>query len=268
MINPVVFFGFFLLNIVVFTAIFLTNPSLYDILSREDYIIENMTAIALFLSSIFLLFSAKVSIKENKFVSYLLLFIGIVFFFGAGEEISWGQRIFGWETPESIAAINDQNETNLHNVNKKFFDRLVDRATIIFVFLSTYLLFKGCTKFQNIPYPDGLLILCFLITPFYHQYNFVKFDFYHLLIIPLFTLLYLGRQKDSKLLFSSITTGLILLVIYYFHSTNNENFADHNNSANEYREYLFSLCCLYYSYFIYRFQFKLKDEKQTVQNNI
>ncbi len=35
----------------------------------------------------------------------------------AGEEISWGQQILKWNTPEYWAAINDQNETNLHNTS-------------------------------------------------------------------------------------------------------------------------------------------------------
>jgi hypothetical protein len=35
----------------------------------------------------------------------------------AGEEISWGQNLFGWLTPEFWRAINDQGETNLHNVS-------------------------------------------------------------------------------------------------------------------------------------------------------
>ncbi|PZP56614.1 MAG: hypothetical protein DI586_03105 [Micavibrio aeruginosavorus] len=38
-------------------------------------------------------------------------------FYVAGEEISWGQQIFHWGTPENWAAINDQNETNLHNTS-------------------------------------------------------------------------------------------------------------------------------------------------------
>ena len=38
------------------------------------------------------------------------------FYFG-GEEVSWGQHWFGWGTPEGIAAINDQGETNLHNMS-------------------------------------------------------------------------------------------------------------------------------------------------------
>lgn len=35
----------------------------------------------------------------------------------AGEEVSWGQHIIGWTTPEFWAAVNDQGETNLHNTS-------------------------------------------------------------------------------------------------------------------------------------------------------
>lgn len=35
----------------------------------------------------------------------------------AGEEASWGQHYLGWATPEAWRAINDQGETNLHNVS-------------------------------------------------------------------------------------------------------------------------------------------------------
>lgn len=38
-------------------------------------------------------------------------------FYVAGEELSWGQWLFDWETPAKWAAINDQNETNLHNTS-------------------------------------------------------------------------------------------------------------------------------------------------------
>jgi hypothetical protein len=35
----------------------------------------------------------------------------------AGEEVSWGQHLFHWTTPEYWSALNDQHETNLHNVS-------------------------------------------------------------------------------------------------------------------------------------------------------
>ncbi|MGE3528410.1 MAG: hypothetical protein AB7G54_03165 [Methyloceanibacter sp.] len=33
----------------------------------------------------------------------------------AGEEMSWGQHLFQWTTPEYWTEVNRQNETNLHN---------------------------------------------------------------------------------------------------------------------------------------------------------
>ncbi len=35
----------------------------------------------------------------------------------AGEEASWGQHYLGWGTPEVWQGLNDQNETNLHNIS-------------------------------------------------------------------------------------------------------------------------------------------------------
>lgn len=49
-------------------------------------------------------------------LAYLLLAVGCLFV--AGEEISWGQRIFGWGTPEALEKVNKQDETTIHNVGR------------------------------------------------------------------------------------------------------------------------------------------------------
>ena len=41
------------------------------------------------------------------------------FYFG-GEELSCGQHLAGWDTPETLGAFNDQNETNIHNISSWF----------------------------------------------------------------------------------------------------------------------------------------------------
>jgi hypothetical protein len=40
--------------------------------------------------------------------------LGLLFI--AGEEISWGQRLFGFRTPDELDKINEQGETTLHNI--------------------------------------------------------------------------------------------------------------------------------------------------------
>lgn len=52
--------------------------------------------------------------------SWRLLRVAVVFFaftcfYIAGEEHSWGQWFFHWDTPEFWGKLNRQNETNLHN---------------------------------------------------------------------------------------------------------------------------------------------------------
>ncbi len=46
--------------------------------------------------------------------AYLVFTLGL--FFIAGEEISWGQRIFNFAGPEVLVERNLQNEANLHNL--------------------------------------------------------------------------------------------------------------------------------------------------------
>ncbi len=41
----------------------------------------------------------------------------MLFFLGFAEEISWGQRILGIETPEALRMRNKQQEINLHNLD-------------------------------------------------------------------------------------------------------------------------------------------------------
>lgn len=53
--------------------------------------------------------------RDRLLFAWLLLgTLGCTYF--AGEEASWGQWFFQWSTPESWVALNDQNETNLHNI--------------------------------------------------------------------------------------------------------------------------------------------------------
>lgn len=108
-----------ILTVLVLTVgIYLWNTDYFALkFAAEDGVVEYGTAIALFLASLILVKNA-LSLKStaSKLAVGLTLFYALLFFFGAGEEISWGQRIFGWETSEAMKEINRQDETTLHNI--------------------------------------------------------------------------------------------------------------------------------------------------------
>jgi hypothetical protein len=91
------------------------------IFAREDSFFECAGFLWLFLTSMsffYLFYREKrdqkiLGLKTSRNIFFLLL--GLLFFLGAGEEISWGQRILKFNTPE-IASSNIQKEFNLHNL--------------------------------------------------------------------------------------------------------------------------------------------------------
>jgi hypothetical protein len=46
---------------------------------------------------------------------FLIIGLGTIVLFG--EEISWGQAVFGWQPGDEMMKINAQHETNFHNLN-------------------------------------------------------------------------------------------------------------------------------------------------------
>lgn len=92
--------------------LYFEETELLDTLTREDGTIEYLQAGLYLLASVgFVIGLARLRFRNIWYIGYALLFFVI-----AGEEISWGQRLFGIETPEQLARINEQNELTLHNI--------------------------------------------------------------------------------------------------------------------------------------------------------
>jgi hypothetical protein len=91
-------------------------------LSHEDGFFEASTAIFFFLAAILFFYLYFQDHEGNNFYIFktkkniFFLLLGLLFLFGAGEEISWGQRIFNIETPQALKEINTQKELNIHNI--------------------------------------------------------------------------------------------------------------------------------------------------------
>jgi hypothetical protein len=89
----------------------------------EDHYFENVGAVSFFAASILFfssfLYARKPHLAGRIFWVKQLVYLGLalLFFFGGGEEISWGQRIFNIQTPDSLNAINNQGEITVHNIS-------------------------------------------------------------------------------------------------------------------------------------------------------
>lgn len=91
-----------------------------DSLIREDGVIESVGTVGFLVAAIGFLLSWRRLRQRGESLTWFkqLAFVGLglLLVFVAGEEISWGQRIFGFGTPEGLREINTQDEFNFHNL--------------------------------------------------------------------------------------------------------------------------------------------------------
>lgn len=124
-------------------------------LGMEDGLIENIGALSFLLASVFFFMTAYRSSKlqgQSRATHFdrplALLALGGFCFICFGEEISWGQRLFGYPVPDWLKDINRQDEWNLHNlawfhgqtaggVEKLFWTRLLVMDRLLAVFQLT-----------------------------------------------------------------------------------------------------------------------------------
>lgn len=139
--------GFALLLAVVAIGIFTLYTAFFDIelyrsLIREDGPVENLSALLWLLSAAALFFFVLGNFRMEARGYRLLFNAALIAFFVvcAGEEISWGQRLTGHETPGWLEAMNIQNETTLHNIGSiSVFSNGFFLLTLVFFLVLPYL---------------------------------------------------------------------------------------------------------------------------------
>ena len=132
--------GVILVHIVIGIMLYFGNLELFLSYVAEDRYIENLTALMLFFAAFHFLWKAIKA--KNKLLKTSCILLFLLFLFGAGEEISYGQRIFGFDTPSDYAKMNRQGEVTVHNlkINGVDINRLVF-STILYV--SAFIYFIG-----------------------------------------------------------------------------------------------------------------------------
>ena len=88
-----------------------------DWLEGEDGVSEWWSVVTYAVSAVMAAFTAGLLRRlGHPRLGALYVALALVFVFGALEEVSWGQRLLGWSTPEVLGRVNEQGETSIHNV--------------------------------------------------------------------------------------------------------------------------------------------------------
>ncbi len=104
-------------------AIKIMDPGIYSTwVTREQGFLENgsllLLAVSIFYGIRIVLLQATDPAPAWIRWWVLLITLGSIYFLG--EEASWGQHLFGWSPPDGWRDLNQQDETNLHNVEGIF----------------------------------------------------------------------------------------------------------------------------------------------------
>ena len=84
------------------------------------------------------------TLRASRRKTFLLVtgLLALMAFFAVGEEISWGQRFIGVESPEFFEKHNAQGETNLHNlvvygvkINKLVFGKGIGISLLLYLLI-------------------------------------------------------------------------------------------------------------------------------------
>lgn len=196
-----------LVIIIVGFVLFYTNLPLFEIYVQEDDVVEWLTVLGLIMGCIVCI-SRFIRLWKYKSPWFLFVTIGLglMLFFAAGEEISWGQRIFGIKSSEFFLEKNAQGETNLHNL-------VVDGV-----------------KLNKLIFSIGLIIVMgiyLIVIPFLYRYNqkikaFVDrsgiplpriYQIISILVVFILTSI-IPHEKKAELLEAGIALLLFLIIRY------------------------------------------------------
>lgn len=166
-------YTFTAVHVVAGIAFYFQDKNLFYSYLTEDGYIEYFTSFFLLATSLYCLYKAPR--MNGKWAKAFYYAAAAVFFFGFGEEISWGQRILGFGVPEELEKINPQSEFNLHNIhlngvnlNKLIFGKMLYLGVFVY-FLAFPMLYRRRQWFRQVvdkiglPLPTSLQTLLYVL---------------------------------------------------------------------------------------------------------
>ena len=245
------------LNVFFFSALLAADQQVFKALCREDYWVENLTAVWFLLAGLLLFVTAW---AERSFLRRCVYILGgMAMVFAAGEEISWGQRIFEFATPDFLMSLNEQQEFNVHNIANGAFEDIYRNGALILCMVTSAAFFCRKNRLFGIPLPSILLMLGFLLLLSYESgvdfsgfagfgvfkfLGFIVFKEKGLLLLLLIFALLSGQVKFFIAPAATLTLVLALSYVNYHNAYPHDS--PYPVGLAEVREYLFGMGCLFY----------------------
>ncbi len=244
-----VFGGLFLcLNVFWFGGLAIANPGLYEVLTQEDHWVEYLTAVWFLVAGVLLLVTALAERSLLRRGVYILGGIGMLFV--AGEEISWGQRLLGFATPDALLALNRQDELNVHNINYAVFYTAYREETLLLCLVTGAAFICRKDALLGFPLPSIPLAVCFLVTLYYQpsivnvlSFGIIEFIAYQETGLLLLFASYTVFTRQYGLLAVVAAAIALALAFLYVNYHNAVSFG----GLYEVSEYLFGIVCLGYA---------------------
>lgn len=224
---------------------------------------------------IFRIIAKKYYRQKNYLAMILAGFITLVLLVMAGEELSWGQRVFNWDTPSFIAEHNEQFETNLHNMATQAFQNVLYFGgwTLLIVIgfwrASLAKLINKCSKINFLT--DWLTPACFVTTfalafTFFDSIN-SEVGIYHgsnlFIVVATFIILIAEIIKQIKLknqsrLLYTLIIAILFIALAIFNLGFNAIGYFNDGSISEYLEVMINIGILIWAITI---NYRLKDNQ-------
>jgi hypothetical protein len=171
---------------VVFVALFLAAPALFNTLVMEDQPVENASALLWFIAGALTLLAALRLHRQPDYARgpfWLLLGSSALFILCGMEEVSWFQRVLHIETPAAVERVNMQGELNLHNLSTHPTENVFYNGMVVLLVIVPALCALNVIRLERwdlgVAIPRPYLVVIGVLTT---AWNFSKWN------IPLFQL--------------------------------------------------------------------------------
>ena len=232
-------------------------------LTTEDDLFETFTAVFYAVASLLCLVGFATARGRVASVGrYATLGWAALFFLFAMEEVSWGQRILGLETPGFLVTHNLQEEINLHNFASHDVNRLFYASVFLVGMALPFLaMLKGRVGSLigrwGVPLPQSDLIVPFALASAFVSLAWVAMAPEAGLLIAIALLAFAFALKSDSMERYGMSkglsklhlwmglggVGLIQIVLKQY-----EDNLGHINQPIEIKEFLFSACFLVFAF--------------------